>query len=142
MNHELWVKSVQWVGVVVGCVIEQNGKYLLVQEKQPKVYGLWNLPAGYVGKGESIESAAIRETKEESGLDIALDSQILLVHENNNATIKHVFKAHIIGGDLHAQESEILDVKWFTYDEIIKLNDDGKIRNTWMLDAIKKVHNE
>lgn len=34
------------VHVVAGCVIEKDGKFLLVQEKKPIAYGLWNLPAG------------------------------------------------------------------------------------------------
>ena len=34
--------------VVAGEKKEKDGKFLLVQEKQPKAYGLWNLPAGHV----------------------------------------------------------------------------------------------
>ena len=54
------------VPVVAGCVIQKDGKYLLVQEKQQKVYGLWNLPAGHVDEGETFEEAAIRESQEET----------------------------------------------------------------------------
>ncbi len=53
-----WEDTVAWVGVVAGCVIRRDSTYLLVQEKQKKAYGLWNLPAGYVDKGETIEQAA------------------------------------------------------------------------------------
>ena len=72
MDDKQWRESVEWVGIVAGCLIEKDGRYLLVQEKQPKVYGLWNLPAGYVDKGEAIRQAAIREAKEESGMPLNL----------------------------------------------------------------------
>jgi len=39
-------------------------------------------------------------------------------------------KSIVISGDLHIQESEILDARWFTYNEMIKLNDNEKLRNT------------
>eukprot|EP00591_Stephanopyxis_turris_P005995 CAMPEP_0195518322 /NCGR_PEP_ID=MMETSP0794_2-20130614/12677_1 /TAXON_ID=515487 /ORGANISM="Stephanopyxis turris, Strain CCMP 815" /LENGTH=398 /DNA_ID=CAMNT_0040647265 /DNA_START=239 /DNA_END=1435 /DNA_ORIENTATION=- len=54
-------------GLVV--VRHPNGKYLLVQERFDK--GYW-LPGGGVDKGELLTTAAIRETKEEGGVDIRL----------------------------------------------------------------------
>ena len=103
MAQEEWEASVQWVGIVAGCVIERDGKYLLVQEKQPKAYGLWNLPAGYVDKGEDIESAAIREAKEETGLEVKLAGEIGVWHEDVKRPVKHAFRAIVVGGDLLAQ---------------------------------------
>jgi len=71
MTKEEFEASIAWSRVVAACVIrDKSGKYLLVQEAQPKVYGLWNLAAGHVDKGESIEKAAVREAKEETGLDV------------------------------------------------------------------------
>lgn len=64
LSREEWETSIQRIGVVAGCIIFQEGKYLMVQEKQEKVYGLWNVPAGYVDKGEEVEAAAIREALE------------------------------------------------------------------------------
>ena len=63
MTEEEWAKTVQWVGVVAGCLIEKDGRYLLVQEKQARAYGLWNLPAGYVDKGEALEAAGCRNAE-------------------------------------------------------------------------------
>lgn len=138
MNDAQWRESVSWVGVVAGCLIEKNGRYLLIQEKQAKVYGLWNLPAGYVDKGETIQQAAIREAKEESGYDVELGNQVGLFHEDVNKPVKHVYRAKIIGGELKIQESEILDAQWFTFDEIKQLHDSGKLRAEWIWEVIQK----
>jgi 8-oxo-dGTP diphosphatase len=140
MNQEEWSKSVQWIGVVAGCVIEKDGKYLMVQEKQEKVYGLWNIPAGYVDKDEEVEHAAVREAKEESGFVVELDGLIDLYHDTTNEPVKHAYRAHIIGGELKVQEDEILDAKWLTYEEIVRLNNEGKIRARWIFDAITKAY--
>jgi len=137
-----WEKTVQWVGIVADCVIKQGDKYLLIQEKNPKAYGLWNIPAGYVDKGETIEAAAVREVKEESGYDVALDGPIGVWHESSTKPVRHAFRAHITGGELHTQPDEILDAKWLTYAEISQLNDAGKIRNSWIWEAITRAENE
>ena len=139
MTQQEWENSVEWIGVVAGSVIKKDGKYLLVQEKQPKAYGLWNLPAGYVDKGEEVEAAAVREAKEESGYDVKLDGLIGLYHETTKEPVKHIFRAHIVGGELRAQEDEILDVKWLTYDEVKTLNSEGKLRAAFIFEVISKV---
>ena len=55
-----------------GCIIEKDGKYLLVQEAQKHVYGLWNLPAGKVEEGYTIAETAVKEAKEETGFDVEI----------------------------------------------------------------------
>jgi ADP-ribose pyrophosphatase YjhB (NUDIX family) len=139
LSQEEWEKSVEWIGIVAGCVFKKDDKYLLVQEKQPKVYGLWNVPAGYVDKGEEIVDAAVREAKEESGYDVELDELIDIYHDTTKEPVKHIYRAHIVGGALKIQEDEILDVKWLTYDEIKSLNGEHKLRARFIFDAISKV---
>lgn len=53
--------------VVVGVVVEKDGKYLLVQEAKASCRGKWNLPAGHLDPGETIIDGAKREAKEETG---------------------------------------------------------------------------
>lgn len=120
--------------VVAGVVIEQDGKYLLVQEKQPKAYGLWNLPAGHVEPGETIEQAAVKEAKEETGFDVELIKKVGVFQSQASPIPKHAFSARITGGQLNYPADEILDAKWFAYDEIINMKD--KLRNSWVLDSI------
>ncbi len=54
----------------VDIIIEYNGGIILIKRKNPPEG--WALPGGFVGYGESLESAATREAKEETGLDIEL----------------------------------------------------------------------
>lgn len=49
--------------VIVGGIIEKEGKYLLVQEAKKKCYEKWNFPAGHLDFNESLEQGAIREIK-------------------------------------------------------------------------------
>lgn len=57
----------------VDIIIEINGGVVLVKRKNPP-HG-WALPGGFVDYGESLEDAAVREAKEETGLDIELIRQ-------------------------------------------------------------------
>ena len=56
--------------LTVDIIIEINGKIVLIQRANPP-YG-WALPGGFVDYGESLESSAIREAKEETGLEVTL----------------------------------------------------------------------
>ncbi len=57
----------------VDIIIETPGGIVLIKRKNPP-YG-WALPGGFVDYGESLEEAALREAKEETGLDIELIRQ-------------------------------------------------------------------
>lgn len=141
-SEKPWAETVTWIGIVAGCVIKKDNKYLLVSEKQKKVYGLWNVPAGYVDKDEEVEAAAVREAKEESGYDVELDGLISLYHDSTTEPLKHAFKAHVVGGELKIQPDEILDAKWLSFVEVEKLHSVGKLRARWVFDAIKRVEEE
>lgn len=143
MNQKKWEASIAWSKVVAGCVVRrEDGKYLLVQEKQPKVYGLWNIPAGHVDKGESIEAAAVREVKEESGYDVELGEKIDIYQESVESPVRHAFRAIVIGGELKIQPEEILDVDWFSYDEITNMKEAGMLRVEWIYDAISRIEKQ
>ena len=127
------------VPVVAGCVIQKDGKYLLVQEKQRKAYGLWNLPAGHVDVGEAFEEAAIRESQEETGFKVRLEGKLKVVHQATDKPVLHAYQANIIGGELQRNTEELLDIKWFTLAEVLRLQEEGKLRNIWVIDSIRQV---
>ncbi len=54
--------------VTVATVIEREGRYLLVEERDKSTGKLvYNQPAGHLEQGESLAQAALRETREETG---------------------------------------------------------------------------
>lgn len=53
-------------------ILDAQQRILLVQEAQPKAYGLWHVPAGKAEAGETFEEAAKREAFEETGLETQL----------------------------------------------------------------------
>lgn len=130
------MKKLITTNIVAGVVIKQAGKYLLVQENSPevRVHGKWNFPAGKVDEGETIEQAAVREAKEEAGYEVELIRKLDIFQVSAQTPPKHAFEAKIIGGDLAWPEDEILDAKWFTYQEIKDMED--KLRSEWIMGAI------
>lgn len=112
----------------------------MVQEKQPKAYGLWGIPGGHVDEGETPQQAAVRETKEEVGLEVELinDKPLLFEHNNLKKLDYHAFTANITSGTLTPLYEELLDAKWLNFDEIKKLNDTGKIRSSWIFESVCK----
>lgn len=120
--------------IIVGGLIEKDGKYLLVQEAKAKCRGKWNLPAGHLDVGESLQSGAKREIKEEAGCDVELTGvcQIGNRRRTDLAFTAIIFTARLTAGTAHIlHPEEIMDVKWFTYEEIIAMR--NEIRNTDLL---------
>lgn len=64
-----------WFFVVV--VVHRDGRYLLLKETKHRG---WYFPAGRVEPGESLEEAARRETREETGVDVVLEGLLRFEH--------------------------------------------------------------
>lgn len=107
--------------VIVGGIIEKEGKYLLVQEAKKKCYEKWNFPAGHLDFNESLEQGAIRKIKEETGCDVKLDGVCYVANRilEDDLFVMIVFNAKLINENIEFDKEEILDVKWFDYDEIV-----------------------
>ena len=109
------------MNIVVGGIIEKEGKYLLVQEAKKKCYEKWNFPAGHLDFNESLKQGAIREIKEETGCDVKLDGVCYVANRilEDDLFVMIVFNAKLINENIEFDKEEILDVKWFDYDEIV-----------------------
>ena len=93
----------------VDIIIEmQGGGIILIKRKNPP-FG-WALPGGFVDYGESLESAAIREAKEETSLDITLTSQFHTYSDPQRDPRKHtittVYLAKADGTPLAADDAQ------------------------------------
>lgn len=123
--------------VIVGGIIEKDGKYLLVQEAQEKAYKKWNFPAGHLDFNESLKQGAIREIKEETGCDVELDGVCYIANKvlENDLFVMIAFSAKLINENIKFDKEEILDVKWFDYDEIVNKMD-NELRGNYVKTAV------
>lgn len=112
--------------VIVGGVIEKDGKYLLVQEAKEKCYQKWNIPAGHLDFNESIKQGAIREIKEETGCDVDLTGILYIANRimEDDIWIMIIFSTKLVNENIVYDKNEILDVKWFNYDEVMNEMDE------------------
>jgi ADP-ribose pyrophosphatase YjhB (NUDIX family) len=114
--------------IVAQVVVEQGGKILLVQEAKEICRGLWFLPGGRAAPGESILETALREVREESGLDVTLkgllyvDHLLSTPHEGDADRLRFVFVGKPTSGRLKTEEDEhSLRAGWFSPDEMAAL---------------------
>ena len=104
------------VGVCVAII--QDGCVLLTKRKD---FEVWCLPGGGVDAGESIAQAAVRETAEETGLQVKLTRLVGLYSIPKTkawVNLMVLFAAEVVGGTLKAQEDEVLEIDFFRLDEI------------------------
>ena len=117
----------------VGCagLIFHDNKLLLgVRGKEPN-YGKWILPGGGVNFGESFEDTLTREINEECNIEIdnfSFFKTYQLINLPNEHRIIIYLKAKYVSGNLKAQ-SDLLDVKFLSKDEIQVLFKQNKISN-------------
>ena len=80
----------------------------------------WEMPGGIVEEGESLKAAAIRETKEESGIDIEVLTFCGIFQNVKKSICNTLFLAKPIGGKL-TTSSESLEVGFFPIEEALKM---------------------
>ena len=123
--------------IIVGGIIEKDGKFLLVQEAQEKCRGKWNIPAGHLDPNETIFDGAKREVFEECGCKVELTGVLQIGNRvlPNDSWISVIFSTKLIDENIKFDKNEILDVKWFTYEEILSMKEELRAYD-WITDAI------
>lgn len=102
-----------------GCIVRNSSGDILLQKRSD--CNKWGFPGGVVELGKSLEEAAVRETFEETGLKIAVDSLFGVYSKYHNEyengdkvqAILTMFTAHAEGGDISCQDSETLKLRFF-----------------------------
>ncbi len=110
--------------VGVGILIRDRDRYLLIKRAAEPDAGLWTVPGGLVEVGERAAEAAVREAKEETGLDVeileVIDVVDKIVMDENSRIMYHFviidYLATPIGGSLKAA-SDALDAQWLEAEE-------------------------
>jgi 8-oxo-dGTP diphosphatase len=91
--------------VGVGVLVLQEGKILLVRRAVMPEKGKWSIPAGFLDQGEDPKVTAVRETWEETGLEVEIE-ELLDVYYNapaaGGASIFILYRARLVGGAIEA----------------------------------------
>jgi 8-oxo-dGTP diphosphatase len=122
----------------VDVIIYAPGLGVLLIERRNPPYG-WALPGGFVDYGETVERAAVREAKEETGLDVVLTGLLGVYSEPDRDPRKHsmstVFTAQAANPEQAAAGDDAAGFGFFALDELPQLAfDHGRI-----LDDFKSV---
>jgi ADP-ribose pyrophosphatase YjhB (NUDIX family) len=104
--------------VAVGTIIRMpDERILLVRRAIEPGYGEWVFPGGYVDRGEPLESAALREAREECGLEIRLEGLVNIYSYAGRAPVIIVYAARWVAGEVRIDE-ESLEARTFSRDQV------------------------
>lgn len=102
--------------IVVGCVVESEGKILLCKRSIEPRSGYWTIPAGFMELGETLAGGAARETLEEACATVEISHQFASVDVVDAGQVHVFFCGKLVGGYGVGEES--LDTQLFSEDEI------------------------
>lgn len=93
--------------VVAGTVFTIDGGIVLLKRGVEPALGKWVFPGGYVDRGESVRDAAVRETREESSLEVKLGPLLNVYSYPRSPNVIIVYTAEVIGGTLAAADESL-----------------------------------
>ena len=111
-------------GGVVNRTVDGRTQIALVHRRAP---ALWALPKGTPDSGETIEETALRETREETGLEVQIEAPLRSIRyffvrgtTRFHKTV-HFFLMRPIGGSLDAHDAEFDEVRWVDLPEALAI---------------------
>ena len=103
--------------LVVGCLPVWEQQVLLCKRAIEPCYGLWTLPAGFMENQESLEEAALRESREEANARLEIENIYSIISLPHINQVYVLYRAKLLDLDFYAGP-ESLDVQLFSEEEI------------------------
>jgi len=106
--------------VAAGVLVEREGKVLLVRRRMRPRQGTWTFPAGFVEFDEDPADAAVRECREETGLEVEISGLLDVIpgrEHAHGADIVVVYRARLVGGEPEAGD-DVDQVAFFTLGDL------------------------
>jgi 8-oxo-dGTP pyrophosphatase MutT (NUDIX family) len=111
-------------GGVVHRTVDGRPQVLLVHRRSPR---LWALPKGTPDSGETIEETALRETREETGIEVEIERRLRSIRyffvrgsTRFHKTV-HFFLMQPIGGAIEDHDAEFDEVRWTDLEEALAI---------------------
>lgn len=108
-----------------GSVVHDDlGRLLLIRRGQAPSAGMWSVPGGRCEPGEPAAAACVRETKEETGLDVAVvrpAGRVERAAPDGSVYVIDDFVCRPVGGMLQAGD-DALDARWTTLADLDDLD--------------------
>lgn len=123
-DYSYFVNQAPTDGVII---FNSEGKVIMAKRKFEPKKGTWQSIGGFVGLDESLEEAAVREAKEELGVNIEIDNYLGSfpeIYEFGGVAVPFLaiyFTAKIIDGD-PIPNDDVAEIGYFTRDELQKLD--------------------
>jgi len=93
--------------VVAATIFIVDGGIVLLKRGVEPGMGKWVFPGGYVDRNEAVHDAAVRETKEESNLEVKLGPLLNVYSYTRSAHVIVVYTAEVVGGVLAAMDESV-----------------------------------
>ena len=105
-------------------IITKNDKVLLMKRKGPHGTGTWSTPGGHLDFGETPETCAAREAKEEVGVDVVDIRFRSVTNDLFEASGRHYITVWMegkpVGEPFIASKREVEEIGWFAWDALPK----------------------
>ncbi len=130
-NYIQWIRSKVGHEKIIlvfagGCIFNDKGEVLLQRRGDTNK---WGFPGGAIELGETPEMTAIREAKEETGLDVEVgkiigvytDCDMKYASGDEAHSIMIGYELKVVGGELYCDGGETLELKYFAPDDMPEL---------------------